>query len=80
MKKESERYIVQGEMPVRPYNALAREYGRQLPNGRWALPISRVNKVYEQIRDGEKHVNLLGPFALSQLDDFLEEKKRKRSK
>lgn len=80
MKKDIEKYIVQGEMPVRPFNALAREYGRQLPDGRWVLPISRVNKVYEQILDGEKHVNLLGQFGLDQLGDYLEQKKGKRSK
>lgn len=79
MKKERESYVFQGEMPARPFNALAREYGRQLSNGSWVLPISRVKKVHEQILDGEKHVNLLGPFALSQLDKFLEQKKRQRS-
>ena len=78
MKKDRENYIVQGEMPVRPFNALAREYGRQLRDGRWVLPILRVNKVHQQILDGKKHVSLLGPFALSQLDDFLEQKRRIR--
>ena len=78
MKKEGGNYFHKGEMPTRPFNALARQFGRQLRDGTWVLPISRVNKVYEQILDGEKHVNLLGEFSLDQLGNFLEQKRRTR--
>lgn len=65
-------------MPTRPFNALARQFGRQLRDGRWVLPKSMVNKVHEQVLDGERHVDQLGESGLEQLGDFLEQKRRTR--
>ena len=79
MRGESEKYIFQGEMPPRPFNALARKYAKQLRDGRWVLPASKVNKIYEQILDGRIHIEQFGQVGLDQLGDFLESRERKRS-